>query len=377
MKKLITVTLCALALNIAFQASARNTSVPASDSRITWVGRTLASNDGSVSFDWSATYARISFEGNELAIKASDTHKNYFNVWIDKPMAAEPDKVISVEGKEKTITLADKGDFKKMYGKKSPDTHTVIIQKRTEGEQGRTTVKEFITDGELTQAEGLKERMIEFIGDSYTCGYGTENSVSADPYKPETQNSSKTYAAIVARYFDCDFVTVSHSGQGVVRNYDDAIKGTNMTVRYSQTFDEDKGSVWEAGASGFSPALTVIYLGTNDFSTGKQPSKGLFISTYIELMRKVKANYGEAHPILCVASKCDEELFDYVREAVAACGLTGISYSGFFNGIHYDNDSELGASWHPNYKAHKKLAYALIPYISTLTGWEIQDKAIN
>lgn len=377
MKRLIAVTLCALALNTAFQASARNISVPASDSRITWVGRTSTKADGAVSFDWSATYARISFEGSELAIKASDTHRNYYNVWIDKPMAAEPDKVIAVEGKEKAITLADKGDFKKMYGRKSPDTHTVIIQKRTEGDQGRTTVKEFITDGELTQAEGLKERMIEFIGDSYTCGYGSENSVSADPYRPEDQNSSKTYAAIIARYFDCDFVTVCHSGQGVVRNYDDVLKGTNMTIRYSQTFDEDNASSWSAGASAFSPALTVIYLGTNDFSTGKQPSKGLFIRTYIELMRKVKANYGEAHPILCVASKCDEELFDYVREAVAACGLTGVSYSGFFNGIHYDNDSELGASWHPNYKAHKKLAYALIPYISTLTGWDLQDKAIN
>ena len=377
MKKLITVALCAIALHIAYPASARNNTFKASDSRITWIGRTATDKGGAVSFDWSATCARISFEGDELAIKASDTHKNYFNVWIDKPMAAEPDKVITIEGKEKTIVLADKDDFKRMYGKKSPDTHTVIIQKRTEGEQGRTTVKEFIVDGTLSQAEGLKARQIEFVGDSYTCGYGSENSVSADPYKPETQNPAKTYAAIIARYFDCDFVTVCHSGQGVVRNYDDAIKGTNMTVRYKQTFDEDKDLLWEASKSDFAPALTVIYLGTNDFSTGKQPSLEAFRNNYLTLLHRIKSSYGDDHPVLCVASKCDAGLFSYVRETVEHCGMSNVTYCGFFNGVHYDNDSELGASWHPNYKAHKKLAYALIPYISTLTGWELQDKIIN
>ena len=49
--------------------------VPASDSRITYVGRTLTEADD-VSFDWSSVYAKISFQGDYLAVRASDTGKD-------------------------------------------------------------------------------------------------------------------------------------------------------------------------------------------------------------------------------------------------------------------------------------------------------------
>ena len=375
MKKII---YCILAAILAFQAPlpAKTVSTPASDSRITWVGRTLVSDKG-VTFDWSATYARISFEGDYLAIKASDTRKNYYNVWIDSPMAAEPDKVVTIEGKARTIVLADKDDFKALYGRKGPQSHTIIIQKRSEGEQGATTVSEVLTEGSLLQAEGLKERQIEFVGDSYTCGYGAENSVKEDRYTAETQSSSKTYAAIIARYFDADFVTVSHSGQGIIRNYDDEIPESNMTVRYGQTLDLDDSTVWDASKSDFAPAMTVIYLGTNDFSTGRQPQYRSFKANYLTLLQRIKAYYGPSHPVLCVAPKVDPLAFDYVRGVATECGLQNVSYAGFFDGVRYDDSRELGADWHPNYQAHIKLAYALIPYISTITGWEITENKVK
>lgn len=37
--------------------------------------------------------------------------------------------------------------------------HEVILQKRTEGEQGRFTAHSFITEGEILQAKGRKERL--------------------------------------------------------------------------------------------------------------------------------------------------------------------------------------------------------------------------
>ena len=377
MKTLRITLLTALLLGLFLPvSSARNRSIPASDGRVTWVGRTLV-RDGGVSFDWSATYARIRFEGEYLAIKASDTRKDYFNVWIDRPMSAEPEMVISIDEKETTVVLAEKDDFKALYGRKRPDEHTVIIQKRTEGDQGTATVKEFICDGDLLQAEGLKARQIEFVGDSYTCGYGSENSVSSDRYTPETENTSKTYAAIVARYFDADFVTVAHSGQGIVRNYGDGGRGENMVLRYGRTFDNDREAAWDATSSAFSPALTVIYLGTNDFSVNKQPTYSSFKRNYMNLLGQIKANYGENHPILCVSSKVDDGLFDYVREIVNTCGLKNVTFYGFFNGVHFDDDRELGADWHPNYQAHRKLAYAIIPYIATATGWDLVDSIVE
>ncbi len=342
---------------------------PASDSRITYVGRTLT-QDGDVSFDWSSTYAKINFLGDYLAVRASDTKKDYFNVWIDREMSAEADKVLCINSSDTLLTIVSSADFSKK-GKKQA-SHTVIIQKRTEADQGRTTFHEFLTDKGLLQAAPVKERLIEFVGDSYTCGYGIENSVARNRYTPETQNTSKTYCALLARYFDADFITVSHSGMGICRNYDDRDKNARwyMPDRYTCTFDNARQPKWEPGD--LKPDITMIYLGQNDFSTERQPMRDPFKNSYKRLIKEIKDYYGEDHPILCVSTKVDKLLFDFVRECVEECGYRNVYYDGMFQAVHLDNDQELGADWHPNWKAHIKLAYALIPYFSTITGWEMQ-----
>ena len=371
MKRVITTVLAALIATSTYSAVV---TVPASDSRITYVGRTLVEGDD-VSFDWSSTYAKISFQGDYLAVKASDTGKDYFNVWIDRDMSAEADKVLCLNSKDSLLVIISSADFKK--GKKQAN-HTVIIQKRTEADQGKTTFHSFTANKELLQAAPIKERLIEFVGDSYTCGYGIENSISRNRYTPETQNTSKTYCALLARYFDADFITVSHSGQGISRNYDDRDKNARwyMPDRYGCTFDNARQPKWEPG--NMKPDITMIYLGQNDFSTERQPMRDPFKRNYKRLIKEIKDYYGEDHPILCVSTKVDKLLFDFVRECVEECGYKNVYYDGMFQAVHLDNDQELGADWHPNEKAHIKLAYALIPYFSTITGWEMSpDKPVK
>ncbi|MCI1640745.1 MAG: hypothetical protein LKI42_05675, partial [Bacteroidales bacterium] len=208
------------------------TLTPASDGRITFVGRTSVNGDN-VSFDWSGVYARIDFNGKYVALKAGDTRKDYFNVWLDTPTDSKPDKVIRISSADTTIILFDKADFIAKYGKadrKGTQRHEVIIQKRTEGEQGTATFKSIITEGSVLQAAKLKKRQIEFIGDSYTCGYGTE-AHSGEHFTPETENVNYSYAPIVSRYFDADYYIVAHSGMGIARNYNDNVKGYYMPDR--------------------------------------------------------------------------------------------------------------------------------------------------
>ena len=85
---------------------------------------------------------------------------------------------------------------------------------------------------------------------------------------PETQNTSKTYCALLARYFDADFITVSHSGMGISRNYDDRDKNARwyMPDRYGCTFDNARQPKWEPGD--LKPDITMIYLAR----TTSQPS---------------------------------------------------------------------------------------------------------
>jgi hypothetical protein len=74
-----------------------------------------------------------------------------------------------------------------------------------------------------------------------------------------------------------------------------------------------------------------------------------------------------------MASPADPYLYDYIRNAVVVSGLKNVAYMAVSNQAH-NYESDLGASWHPNYQGHVKVASCMIPYISTLTGWEMEEK---
>ena len=366
MKNAITIILCLAACISAAARGAEPVTIPASDSRITYIGRTAAENGGSVSFDWAGTTACISFSGTSLSLNCSDTRRNWYNVWIDKEPVAEYDAVFSV-GSDTTIVVA--GGLKK-------GTHSVTIQKRTEGEQGKATFRSFNTDGAFLQARPLKERHIEFVGDSYTCGYGTEGADRDQPFRAEEENCNLTYARIIGRFFNADVNHVSHSGFGIVRNYDGALPGESMAKRYSQLFDMSPEPQWTPDMAAYTPDIVVIYLGTNDFSTGKQPTLAAWCENYTTLIGKIRGYYGPEVPILCVSSPSDDVMGDYVRAAAAKCGQPNVHWTSLQSAV-YNMESDLGSSWHPNYEGQRKVASCLIPYIATLTGWQMPVKAVE
>ena len=224
MKKIIFLAFCLITLSpLCLMAE----TMPASDSRVTYVGRTLVEGTD-VSYDWTGVYFRLSFSGKSLTMRATDTkwaespewmakRHNYFNVWIDAPMSAEPHRVIEVASSDTIIELIDPAYLKASKLKE----HKVIVQKRTEGEQGKTTIHEFATDakGVFYQAEPIRQRQLEFIGASYDCGYGVDDPSRLAKFTPETENASRSFCAIISRYFDADYVVVAHSGMGAANYY--------------------------------------------------------------------------------------------------------------------------------------------------------------
>ncbi len=345
---------------------AQITGVHAVDSRFVYVGRTLKDST-SVAVDWTGSYVRVRFWGNYLALRLTDTGTDYYNLYLDRPMTADPDRVLTLSG-DTTVVL---------FSARRRAVHDLILYKRTEGEQGRTIFREFLVQGEILPAEPLKPRQIEFIGDSYTCGYGAENSTQHDHFTPQTETSAKTYAAIIARYFDADYTLIAHSGMGIARNYNSKFAGWYMPDRYEQTLDMDSAQAtrWQVTHSDFRPQMTVIFLGGNDFSTGQQPTYEDFERNYNRLLNQIKANYGADHPVLCCTKKGRDDIFAYVQRVVQNCGLTNVSYCPLFNGLFHDDERNLGADNHLNYEAHRKVAHVLIPYVATMTGWELQDRS--
>lgn len=361
--------------------------IPASDSRVTFVGRTMVEGTD-VSFDWTGVYFRIAFTGKSLTMHATDTkwdatpemaatRHNYFNVWIDAPMSDEPHRIIEVASADTIIELIDPSYLKKSKLKE----HTVIVQKRTEGEQGKITIHGFATDekGKFLQAEPIRERQLEFIGASYDCGYGVDDSSRLAKFTPETENASRSFCAIISRYFGADYTVVAHSGMGASRNYNSKFEGWWMPDRYLQTFDMDstQANRWNAAESNIRPALTLIYLGGNDFSVSLQPSYEKFRDGYYRLIRYIKDNYGEDHPVLCVSSKAHSTLLDYMRDMVKFCPMPNVHFMACCPALHLSTDEDLGASMHPNYIGHQKFSYAYIPYVATITGWGLQDMPVK
>ena len=159
MKKYLIASLFLLLLSAAYaKVPAKKVIIEASDARITWIGRTLV-DEGSVSFDWTGTYGKVRFIGNTLSFRVSDTKKNYYNVWLDGTMDSAPDKVLAVHGNDTTIVIFSEDEIRARYRKDRDAVfgpHQVILQKRTEGEQGKTTVHCFTTNGEFLQAEAYQ-----------------------------------------------------------------------------------------------------------------------------------------------------------------------------------------------------------------------------
>lgn len=345
---------------------ARSETIPATDQKVTYIGRTL-SQGGSVSFDWTGVYLKVRFQGANLSVRLSDSNKNYYNVWIDSSMDKAPDQVIATFGQDSTITLFS------APRRNARQVHQIILQKRTEGSQGRTTFQEFLTDGVFLEADAPSGRVIEFIGDSYTCGYGTEAS-NKERFSARTENQNLTYACAASRYFGAEHVVIAHSGMGIARNYNGKLADDNMVTRYLKTFDSAESPDWKP--AGPKPDITVIYLGTNDFSTRMQPAQRTFVSNYIQLLKEIKEYYGEGHPILCMAPKHDILIFEYIRQAVETCSLSAVHILGLNPSVH-NNEEDMGADGHPNYSGHKKIAYSVIPYIATITGWELSSNPVK
>ena len=350
-------------LLVGVQALAQNR-FTADSEEITYIGRVLRAPDGgSVKADWSGTTAIVAFQGKSLTLNFEEAREDYLNVWVDKEPGVEADTVLKLEGRGEVELCS----FKKK------GNHTVYLQKRTEGETGCITFLSFDTDGSLLQARPWKERVIEIIGDSYTCGYGVEAPDRDSPAIAREENCNKSYSGILGRFFDADVVRISHSGRGIIRNYNDGDPGQTMPVRYLRTFDEEAEPVWEPS---YRPNIVVIYLGTNDFSVGKQPGLNAWCTAYKKLLEEIRANYGPSVPILCVASMADPLLSDYVKTVAKHSGIPNVHWTAIYADAH-NTGSELGAAWHPNYQGMRKVASLMAPYISTLTGWDLPQKPLE
>lgn len=322
------------------------------------VQETIGENQTQYTYSWPGIYFEAEFKGTAVNVKLNDD-QNILNIIVD-------DQAPIVLNKPGKITHS----ITKLANKK----HRIRLEKLTETQWSKGTFEGFFvpSSAKVGTVEDRKHQ-IEFIGDSFTVGYGnisaSRDCTTAQVY--ETTNSQLGFGPRVAKHFDADFQINASSGFGVVRNYNGTSPDKSLLKLYPYTLNDN--SVLYNGK--WSPQIIAIGLGTNDFSTQLNPGEKWatrealqkdYVENYKNFIKSLRAKNPNAYFILNASKDYNGEIQNQVEKIVAdlkASGETKID-SIFFSGLEYG-----GCHWHPSVKDDETIAKLFIDKISANPGW--------
>jgi lysophospholipase L1-like esterase len=356
----------ALAVFTSLSAQSPKVNLPANSPLVNYTGRIVESPSGDVTFDWAGTYFQFLLKGDACAIRASDTGESYYNVFADNALV----KTIRIASRDTLVQLAT--------GLAGDKVLHIRVQKRSEGEFGRTTVHGFVLpEGAALKGQvPEKDRFIEFIGDSHTVGYGTDGTHRDEPFEVSTENPEKTYATILARYFGADYALIAHSGRGAARNYGDSLSSSKYTMKDALLRTLNSDTTTRYGFDQYKPDLVVINLGSNDFSTRPNPSKEEFVAAYSLIIQRLRAAYGSETKILCVTPRVSGPVGEYIAAVLEELKDSNLFATASLRGVMNDH-SDMGAAWHPGYSGQRKMAMFIAPYVATIMNWPLEDRPLK
>jgi lysophospholipase L1-like esterase len=331
--------------------SGKKTFIPADNPNIAYIGRFDKSDPQKPVFMYSGCIVRTVFKGTSIAlVMKDDSLRNWFNVIIDDSLF-----VIKADHKDSIYQLASGLKNKK---------HTLEIVRRSEWHGGNTTILGFYLDHckKLFKPEVSNHR-IEFIGDSYTCGYGNEGKSREEHFNYETENAYLAFGPLTAREVRAEYQLVSRSGIGMTQGYGGG-KSFNMPRLYDEvTMDSTKR--WDYSQS--QPQLVMIDLGANDLSAPLDSAT--FVDAYIKFLGRIRNNYNAAK-IVCLVGPFspDEKTHTWQHYVHAVVN----SFSIKDNQVYYFEFSPIelnGSDWHPNVAEDQALSAELVPYVKNLMKW--------
>ena len=337
------------------------TKVPASNSLIEYTGRIDFSNPDAPRFSYSGVSVRACFKGTGVRVILDDEKwENYYTVILDK---TQVNRIKPIKGKQQYLVATGIED----------KIHEVEIFRNTEEMFGKTSFLGFDLekDGSLVEIADKRTRMIEFIGNSITCGYGNEGLLGG-VFGASTENHFMTYAAITSRSFNARHLAVCRSGIGIYRNYDGPVTGSKdcMPDNYTRIYLYDEQPKYNFREK---PDLICIDLGTNDFSTVGGDS-ARYVGSYLKFIDSIQHCYKNPEIICLLGSMMSGATLNKVRRYLQFIASYASSWNHgkvhFFEMSEHKGDLGIGIDYHPTVAQHIKNAKELTAYISKLKGWE-------
>ena len=336
--------------------------IKANNPFIEYTGRIDFSNPLVPTFSYSGVSVRACFKGTGISIMLNDeSSENEYNVIVDKVIK----RIIVSKG----LTV-----YPIATGLKNT-VHEIEIFRLTELTFGKTSFNGFLLDKgkKLVAIRNLRKNVIEYVGNSITCGYGNEG-VLGEKYGPTTENHYLTYAAFTSRNFNARHLAVCRSGIGIYRNYGDSTTGSKdcMTNNYSRLFLYDATPLYDFNLK---PELICIDLGTNDFSNSHN---GFVVDTmrytqnYLAFIDTLQLRNKNADILVLLGPMLADPQLSTVRRClkfvVDAANKKGKGKVYFFE--MSQQGTNYGTDYHPVVSQHLKNSIELTNYIKLIKGWK-------
>ncbi|GAA2432765.1 SGNH/GDSL hydrolase family protein [Streptomyces glaucus] len=326
-------------------------------------GRVKRAADGSVQYTWPGIAFEGRFRGTGVGIALDDSANDY-DIQIDGTTVG---------------TLVTPGRTTSWVKDLTDTEHTVRLVKRTESPWAVGRFGGFLAarGGKILPAPAARSRQIEFIGDSFTAGYGNASGTrdcSANGGVDRNSNADLAFGPLTARKLDADYQQNAFSGRGMVRNYNGGDPGTDYRTYYDRALLNVDGDVWHK-PRGWRPQVVVIGLGINDFSTPLRPGEPwttqselvtAYTRAYHGFLDKLRTRYGSRTFLVVSATLVAGTAFaDTARDIVRDRNARGDDRVGYW---YYDDPGldRLGCDWHPSLHDHRIISGLLDQHLATL-----------
>jgi lysophospholipase L1-like esterase len=321
---------------------------------IQYTGRIDFTNPKLPRFWQPGVYIQTKFAGSHCEVILNDEvlwgkNHNYLEVVIDGVA-----KRLQTKSAHDTIMVAEG---------LSDGTHTLTVCKNTEANIGYLELVG-IRCKQLVKPDPKPKRKIEFIGNSITCGTGSD--VSEIPCGKgvwqDQHNAYLSYGAITARTLTAQYHLSAVSGIGLMHSC------CKMNIIMPPVFDKIsmRNDTINWNFNKYQPDIVTVCLGQND---GIQDSAS-FCENYISFIKQLWGYYPKAQLLLLSSPMADAGLVKFMKATLTAvknkANSTGDKkVSVYFFSKQYHN----GCDSHPDLEEHKLIAKELTVAVKRIMKW--------